>query len=347
MIPAVHDCPVDGGRTAKGPPPFTRRTMAVAPATAFVLTAAALTAVQLASPHPLLLAERFLPGAGWVEALLLSAWAALVARKLLDPRTAPRWRLRIWTLFSVVFFAQLLLGLAGADQFLMTGRLHLPIPALIVAGPIYRGEGLFMPILFLATVLLVGPAWCSHLCYMGAWDGLAASHRKRPLPAGPHRRRIQLAVAALVVVVAAALRLAGADRGIATAFAAAFGVAGVGVMLLWSRRQGRMVHCTTWCPIGLLATTLGRLSPFRLRIARGCTDCGACLPSCRYDALSADDVRRGRPGPACTLCGDCVRPCPRSLVQYRFPGLSPTAARTLFLVLVASIHALFLGVARI
>jgi polyferredoxin len=67
----------------------------------------------------------------------------------------------------------------------MTGELHLPIPALILAGPVYRGEGLFMPVLYTVTILLVGPAWCSWLCYIGAWDDFAARRRKggsRPVP---------------------------------------------------------------------------------------------------------------------------------------------------------------------
>ncbi len=82
--------------------------------------------------------------------------------------------------FSMVFFAQLLLGLAGIEKLLMTGKLHLPVPALIIAGPLFRGEGVFMLILFAATVLLVGPAWCSYLCYIGAWDNYAATAQKRP-----------------------------------------------------------------------------------------------------------------------------------------------------------------------
>jgi hypothetical protein len=41
-----------------------------------------------------------------------------------------------WTFFSVVFFAQLVLGLAGMPSMLMTGELHAPVPALILAGPV-------------------------------------------------------------------------------------------------------------------------------------------------------------------------------------------------------------------
>lgn len=50
---------------------------------------------------------------------------------------------------------------------------------MILAGPIYRGHISVMTILFLSTVVLSGPAWCSHLCYFGAIDNLAASGKTR------------------------------------------------------------------------------------------------------------------------------------------------------------------------
>ncbi|MBM4396233.1 MAG: [Fe-S]-binding protein [Deltaproteobacteria bacterium] len=324
------------------------------PAAAFLLTAGSLFAIQAAVARPMLLAERFVPGAGWVEAAALAIWAAVLARRMLDPRRSGRWRRRAWTLFSAVFFGQLVIGLAGVGECLMTGDLHLPVPALIVAGPIWRGgEGLFMPILFLATVVLVGPAWCSHLCYLGAWDGFAAiggvgRTGRRPFPAPRRRPFAQAGIAAAVVATALVLRLGGAPPALATGLAAAFGIGGVIVMIASSRRTRRMDHCTTWCPVGLVATLLGRaLSPWRMRLAPGCDGCGSCAVVCRYDALRPEHVRSGRPGPSCTLCGDCVRPCRGRFVEYRLPGLGPDASRALFLVLVSSLHAIFLGVARI
>jgi len=53
-----------------------------------------------------------------------------------------------------------------------------------------------------------------------------------------------------------------------------------------------------------------------------------------------------RPGFTCTLCGDCLASCRQRSIAYRFPGLPAEAARRLFLVLVVSLHAVFLGVAR-
>ena len=147
---------------------------------------------------------------------------------------------------------------------------------------------------------------------------------------------------------ALALRLAGASAGLAASLAALFGLAGVGVMLAASRRAGAMVHCTAFCPIGLLGNLLGRLTPWRMAIRRDtCTRCGACALACRYSALSQGDIEAGRPGLSCTLCGDCVAACPHRSMGYRLPGLSPQAARAAFLTLAAALHAVFLGVARI
>jgi hypothetical protein len=238
-----------------------------APAAAFTLTAGLLAVIQLKVARPMLLAERFVPGAGWAELLLLAVYAAWLAGRMQDPSASARWRRRVWSLFSAVFFGQLLLGLAGFERLLMSGKLHLPIPALIVAGPLYRGEGLFMPILFVSTLLLVGPAWCSHLCYVGSWDLAFASRQRHPKPLPRWRERARVAMLATVALAAIVLRLLGASPMVAAGVAIGFAVAGIGVMALVSRRTGSMAHCTLWCPIGLLSVILGKLSPFRMRIA--------------------------------------------------------------------------------
>lgn len=318
-----------------------------------ITVAAALTAVgllatvQLTSPRPVLLAERFLSGAGWLEIAALSLYAGWLAGKLADVDRSAVWRRRMWTVFSFVFFAQLVLGLLVDRHFLMTGSLHLPVPAMIVAGPIYRGAGLFMPIVFVVSLLLVGPAWCSYLCYLGSWDLQAAGARPRPRLLPRWRHGARLVVLTALVTGALALRLLHAPAAVAAAAGLGFGVAGVAIMLLLSRRAGAMVHCLVWCPIGLLATGIGRLSPFRIRLAAGCDGCNVCRLDCRYDALRPEDVARRRPGLSCTLCGDCLRSCAHSSVELRFPGLSPRSAHALFVTLVTALHAVFMGVARI
>lgn len=330
------------------------REKAIPQAAAFLITVALLAMAREKSPMAVLLIDRYeLAGSwgwGWLEIWALGVYAALVCGAMLDPARARRIRPRIWLIFSLVFFGQLLLGLAGLENMLMTGRLHLPVPALIVGGPIFRGGGLFMVILFASTVLLVGPAWCSHLCYIGAWDD-SLSRRTKPgkvsaaLPRATPFYRI--GTLALVVGAALLLRRMGAPVLVAVWLAAAFGLLGVGVMLFLSSRFGVMTHCTGFCPMGMVANLLGRLTPWRMRMSPECTKCGVCVLSCCYLALRPEHIEKGRPGISCTLCGDCVGGCPHNAMQYRFARLSPQTSRQVFLTLVTALHACFLGVARI
>ena len=151
----------------------------------------------------------------------------------------------------------------------------------------------------------------------------------------------------MVVAVAIALRQVGASWGAAALLGGAFGLVGVALMVFWSRRSGTLTHCTFYCPIGLLATVLGKLSPHRIRLADSCDACGACTKVCRYDALSEADIQKRRPALSCTLCGDCLGACPQSALAYRFPGLSPATSKALFISLAVSFHAVCLAVARI
>ena len=304
-----------------------------------VAVIALLSIVQVKVERTMLLAERFVPGAGWVELIALGIYAGIITHLMADPRRTARIRRRIWGLFSVVFFAQLILGMAGIERCLMTGGLHLPVPAMILAGPLFRGHPSFMIYLLVATLLLVGPAWCSHLCYFGAWDSAFSRVRKRPVALPRWRRWCQLGVLVLVVGVALGLNVAGVPGTTATALGLGFGVLGVVVMATLSRHSGAMVHCVVYCPIGLVTAILGRVSPFRVRIAQSCDACGACRTACRYDALSPGDIQRRRPALSCTLCGDCLRTCPGNSLHYTFPFLSPADARMFFITAVVTLHA--------
>jgi polyferredoxin len=316
----------------------------------FLLTVFSLAMARNHVDFPILLADRYLPGWGWLEIFLLGLYAQWIGSLMRTPKGHRTVRPRIWGLFSAVFFLQLALGLMGMDRMLMTGALHLPVPAMIAAGPVFRGGGYFMLVLFGATLLLVGPAWCSHLCYIGAWDDAMSRFGPRPAPSKA-LRALNLCGrgGTLILAVGGAwgLRALGVPGASAVLFGAAFGLVGVGVMIFVSRRRGMMVHCTAYCPMGLVGNIFGRISPWRLRIDADCTGCGACFTRCRYNALDEERVALGRPALSCTLCGDCVSACAHKRIGYVFPGLSREAARAAFIVLAVSLHAVFLGVARI
>lgn len=302
--------------------------------------------IKLVSTRPLI-AERLLPGSGWVEVVLLGLYAGWLSEHLITSKSTSKIRSTVWTLFSVVFFLQLAAGVSGFSEFLLTGKLHIPLPAMIIAGPIYRGAlSLFMPVLLITTIIIAGPAWCSWFCYFGSWDFIAS--KRAPAGRLNVRNSVITRTVMLLILTAGALvlrwnRLPGT---LTIAIGLLLVLVSVGVMVTASMKTGVMHHCTGFCPVGLITTTIGKINPFRIKIGNRCTSCHACIKSCRYGALTENDIHRKKPGFTCTLCGDCVAKCSSQQIAYRFPGLSPEAAKRLFLVIVVVVHTLFLGFGR-
>ena len=125
----------------------------------------------------------------------------------------------------------------------------------IIGGALYRGQPGFMVVLFALSVLAAGAAWCSHLCYFGSWDQLAAS-RTRPRP-HPHPFRLRALSLLVTCVCALLLRAGGAPSAPAVAGGLLLGILLVPAALLFSRRRGYAVYCTMLCPLGMLACLLG------------------------------------------------------------------------------------------
>lgn len=316
------------------------------PVIVFILTFILLAFVQLKVEKPMLLAERFLKGSGWVEILLISCYGAFIVNKMKDPMNVPKWRKISWTTFSLVFFTQLIIGLSGFDKFLMTGKLHLPIPMMILGGPIYRGQLSVMTILFLSTVILTGPAWCSQLCYFGAFDNLS-SGGKTSKEILRNKGAIKSTVLILVIAMAIILRWLNISMLISTLAAIAFGTGGILIMIFFSLKRKKMVHCVMYCPIGTLVNIFKHVNPFRMYIDQSCTLCMNCTKFCKYDALNPSDIKNSKPSITCTLCGDCLAGCHHNSIKYKFLKMKPEQARNLYLVLTISLHAACLALARI
>lgn len=154
-------------------------------------------------------------------------------------------------------------------------------------------------------------------------------------------------VALCTILMAILLRILWVVPVLATVLAIIFGIIGTGVIILESRKKGLMIHCLSYCPIGLLATWLGRLSPFRINIGESCTECKLYSSVCRYGALQMDNIRKRRPGISSTLCGDCVGSCKFKSIDYRFFNMKPSHAGKLFVVMTITLHTVFPGIARI
>lgn len=317
------------------------------PAAVFAFTFFLLSMIQVNLETDIILLERFMKNGGWIEIPLISLYGAFIAWKIQDVNQSGKWRRIAWTVFSLVFFSQLFLGLLGFEKFLMTGKLHLPIPMMILGGPVYRMELSIMTFLFLSTLLLTGPAWCSQLCYFGAMDNLVAQRSRTVRQKIKHLFRIKFILLFLVITVALILRWFGAGLLLSTLLAAGFGILGVLIILYLSPKKGKMVHCLTWCPIGTLVNYGKHINPFRMYIDSNCTLCMQCTTTCKYDALGAEDIRKGKPGLTCTYCGDCLSSCHQTSIKYKFFNLPPEKARRLYLFLTVSLHAVFLALGRI
>lgn len=311
-----------------------------------LLVVALLVVVKLVVERPMLITDRFMPGTGWIQITIAAIYAAYVINHLKRPNLTAKWRLRIWVLFSIVFFSQLFLGLIGFDKFLMTGELHFPIPALMIAGPIYRAEITFMLILFASTIVLTGPAWCSHLCYFGALDGLASKGRT---PFKPIKNKWWIKAGGTIVVfgVATIMRLFAVPMIYAIILSVVIGLGGIAVMVFISRKRNKMMHCTTYCPIGTVVSFAKFVSPFRMKIDDECDSCMRCSLSCKYDALTREDIEKRRPGLTCTYCGDCITTCKTTSIHFTMFGTRSEAARLTYLILTVSMHTCCLMLARI
>lgn len=316
------------------------------PALTGLIVVLLLLPLQFAAERPMLLLERLFRGGGYLQIAGIAIFASVMEYNMLMPSRSGWWRRFSWSLFSAVFFLQLTLGLFADKLFLMTGELHLPVPALIISGPLYRGELSVMTLIFLSAVLLSGPAWCSQYCYFGAIDSAVAGKKAPSRPAG-HRLALKNSFLILAIAVALLLRISGAGQGFALAAGIGTGVTGILIILLISRRRGKMIHCTVWCPVGTLVSYVKHINPFRMRIESTCISCQLCSSVCRYDALSPDDIARLRPGLTCTLCGDCLAACRHNSITYRFPGVKPDTARKMYITVTVIIYSLVLAMARI
>lgn len=311
-----------------------------------VLIAGFLLVINTQLDNPLILLEMFLPGFGWIEILLLAMYGAIIIYQMQDPGKVPQWRRITWLIFSFVFFGQLILGITGVDsRFLMTGKLHLPVPAMILSGPLYRGQLSIMTILFLGTIILSGPAWCSHLCYFGALDNMAASGKRNVKPF-KYVWQMKLVILPALILITLFFRWTGVTNLWVTISGGIFGVAGLALIAVFSSRKGKMMHCIYYCPIGTLVNYFRYINPFRMRIRDNCTHCMKCTAFCNYNALNSIDIKKGRPGITCTCCGDCLSSCKENSIQYKFFNITPDKARNLYLVITITLYCVFMGLAR-
>ena len=316
------------------------------PFSVFVFVALFLAGIQTGLASDLLILERFVKGGGWIEIFLIAFYGAFLAYKMNSVDFAPKWRRISWLVFSIFFFAQLIPGLIGFEKFLMTGDLHLPVPAMILSGPIYRGELTFMVFLFLSTVVLTGPAWCSHLCYFGGVDNAVAARKNRK-KSWKSKFRMKNGLLVLIILGTILFRIFNISNLYALIGGVIIGIVGILLIIFISARKGKMANCILFCPVGTLVMYLKHINPVRMYIDDSCTNCGVCASVCNYDALTIPDIQSRKPGLTCTYCGDCLSICHKNAIHYKLFNLDPVKARSVYLFLTVSFHVIFMALARI
>lgn len=314
----------------------------------FLLVFCSLYVICLNSPG-ILVMERFFPVLGGIEIAMLAWYAAILAEGLLSARSR-KMRRAAWLFFAVIFFGQILLGLAGVAQMRVLHNAHIPVPGMIIFGPLYRAEAGFMVFLVMGAALLAGSAWCSMLCYFGPLESAISSKkalRKNSRFLDWALRYGRVTVLSGGVIVAISLRRMEFSATIAVLAGICFAIASLLLMLCAARKYSGMTYCSAFCPLGLIINVLGRISPWRVRINREiCDGCGACEKVCEYRAIDFIQRQKGVPSLRCVLCRDCISACPKSAISLTFPFLKPRIAELLFVVLVVALHAIFIATAR-
>ena len=313
-----------------------------------IITLVFLLIIQTVPKNPLLIFERLVKHGGFFEIILLTGYSYFIAGKLLTAgKKRTNWRLFMWLFFSVLFYLQLIIGLMGFSSFLLTGKLHLPVPFMIFSAPVFRGSGYFMIILFFSTVFVLGPAWCSYLCYFGSFDNYAARNKRPERKYSSKNTKLRLTTLFLAVSLPALLHYLDVSWKIAIIPAVVVLLIEVAIIVFYSRKSGSLVHCTSFCPVGFISNIVGRLSLFKIRFDKSCTSCYACTSTCRYGALSKENVDSKKVGFSCSICGDCVSSCPNGNLGYKLPGLSFDLSERVFTVFIVVTHVVFLAVARV
>lgn len=235
------------------------------------------------------------------------------------------------------------------------------IPALLTRTIIFPGSLLtgFAPIagmivLWLGTTLALGRGFCSWVCFYGGWDEGFSRLLKKPRLKAIDRKWTYLPWAVLLfIVLTSAVTLSPiycewfCPFKTVTEFGEINSIVAVvqtviflslfaGLVVILPLLTKRRTQCGLFCPFGAMQSLTNKINVFDVRIDTAkCTQCGLCVKNCPTFSLSAESVKQGQTLITCTKCGQCMDACPKKAIAFHIkgtrPGLSPNAARILFL----------------
>lgn len=152
------------------------------------------------------------------------------------------------------------------------------------------------------------------------------------------------------VSLALLLRLLNASMSIVLGLSFAFVCTSLIIMLIVSRRYASMIHCTTFCPLGLVVNILAQCSPWRMKVdSEKCTHCRACEAVCNYRAISPSSRAMGKTHFQCSLCMDCIATCKQGALSAQCVPIpwSKSHHTSIFIAIVTIMHVIFLAFARV
>ena len=296
------------------------------------------------APFQLMLLPRFFASGASLQALLMALYAGHVFSQLQQHGHHSMKRLRLWMIFSLVFFGQLILGLFVDSKFLMTGKLHWPIPGLIISANILELKFSVMFVILTISFILAGPSWCSHLCYVGAIDHWLSTKRKSSTKIRQLSLTWRYFFLLLFIIIPIIYLLIGAPTLIVASTLGIVIILSL-VFFAYSYTSGKMQHCSLLCPIGTVHSLLAKLHPYRIAIGKNCDRCLKCIKTCPYRAIDLIALEKHQAHANCTLCLECLDHCHQhSLTLARG---KKAANKKSFLAIIAILHVLFLAFARI
>jgi Pyruvate/2-oxoacid:ferredoxin oxidoreductase delta subunit len=235
------------------------------------------------------------------------------------------------------------------------------VPALLTRTIIFPGSLTtgFAPIagmivLWLGSSLALGRGFCSWVCFYGGWDEGFSRLLKKPRLKTIDRKWTYLPWAMLLfIVLTSAVTLSPiycawfcpfktvTEYGAITSITAVvqtviFVSLFAGLVVILPLLTKRRTQCGLFCPFGAMQSLTNKVNIFDVRIDTAkCTQCGLCVKNCPTFSLSEESVKQGRTLMSCTKCGQCMDACPKKAIAFHIkgtrPGLSPNAARILFL----------------